>query len=138
MENIVIKGKITATSKKLDNRYKQVNPTKTAYIETDGQNAQALEAFGLTKYTSVDDGKDFFIIKLSSNLVAYEDNTNRSTSLAELTTVDSPNFNTGQSEIYLNIIKGENMGNDFYRVQALFLPEGLGMLQAVEAVNPFI
>lgn len=138
MENIVIKGKITATSKKLDNRYKQVNPTKTAYIETDEQNAQALEAFGLTKYTSAEDRKDFFIIKLSSNLVAYEDNTNKTTSLADLTTVNSPNFNTGESDIYLNIIKGENMGNDFYRVQALLLPEGIDMIQAVEAVNPFI
>ena len=137
MENIVITGKITATSKKLDNRYKQVNPTKTAYIETDEQNAQALETFGLTKYTSAEDNKDFFIIKLSSNLVAYLDGSNNSTSLADLASIPSPNFNTGESEIKLNIIKGENMGNDFYRVQALLLPQGLDMIQTMEAINPF-
>lgn len=137
MKNIVITGRITATSKKLDNRYKQVNPTKTAYIDADEHNTQAMEAFGLTKYTSTEDGKDFFIIKLSSNLVAYLDNSNNSTSLAELASVDSPNFNTGEVDIQMNIIKGENMGNDFYRVQALLLPQGMGMIQTIEALNPF-
>lgn len=137
MKNIVITGKITATSKKQDSRFKQVNPTKTAYIEADEKNSQALEAFGLTKYTSVDDGKDFFIIKLSSNLVAYLDNTNNSTSLADLASVDSPNFNTGEDDIQMNIIQGENMGNEFYRVQALLLPQGLSMIQSIEASNPF-
>ena len=138
MKNIVITGKITATSKKLDNRYKQVNPTKTAYIEADEKNSKALEAFGLTKYTSVDDGKDFFIAKLSANLVAYLDDTNESTSLADLASVQSPNFNTGESEILMNIIQGENMGNDFYRVQALLLPQGMGMIHTIEALNPFV
>ena len=138
MKNIVITGRITATSKKLDNRYKQVNPTKTAYIEANEYNTQALEDFGLTKYTSVDDGRDFFIVKLSSNLVAYLDDTNKSTSLSDLASVNSPNFNTGESDIQMNIIQGENMGNDFYRVQALLLPQGLGMIQTVEALNPFV
>lgn len=137
MKNIVITGRITATSKKLDNRYKQVNPTKTAYIDVDEHTAQALEEFGLTKYTSAEDGKDFFIVKLSANLVAYLDDSNNSTSLAELASVNSPNFNTGEEDIQLNIIKGENMGNDFYRVQALLLPQGMDMIQTMEALNPF-
>ena len=137
MENIVIKGKITATSKKMANRYKQENPTKTAYIDVDELNAKILEEFGLTKYTSAEDKKDFFIIKLSSNLVAYEDSTNERISLADLASVNSPNFNTGEEDIQLNIIKGENMGNDFYRVQALLLPQGLDMIQTMEAINPF-
>ena len=49
MENMILTGKITATSKKLDNRYKQENPTKTAYIEVDEAQAKALEDFGLTR-----------------------------------------------------------------------------------------
>ena len=137
MENMILTGKITATSKKLDNRYKQENPTKTAYIEVDEKQAKALEAFGLTRYTSVTDKKDFFIVKLSANLVAYLDHTNTQVSLSELAGVQSSNFNTGDDLIQMNLIKGENMGNEFFRIQALLLPNGIGSIQELEAVNPF-
>ena len=63
MENIVIKGIITATSKKNnDETFKQETPTKTAFITTDQENADKLQKFGLTKYTS-NEGNDYFIIK---------------------------------------------------------------------------
>lgn len=136
MENIIIRGKITATSKKSDKRFNQENPTKAAYIETTELDGLSLEKFGLRKYTSADQN-DFFIIKLSSNLVAYENESNNSTSLSELASINTPNFNTGDDEILINVVKGKNMGNEFFRVQALLLPNGISMIRTIESMNPF-
>lgn len=137
MKNIVITGSITATSKKQDSRFKQENPTKTAYIECDEHNSKLLEDFGLTRYTSKETGNDFFIIKLSSNLCFYSDASDKQTYIRDLAGTDSVNFNTGVEPIKMNIIQGENMGNEFFRVQALMLPNGLDHIEVVEASNPF-
>lgn len=137
MKNMTFTGMITATSKKLDNDFKQLNPTKTAYIDVDEATAKKLEAFGLTRYTSVEDRKDFFVVKLSSNLVYYQDNTNKSVSIADLAGVDTPNFNSGDEPIMMNLIQGENKGNKFFRIQSLLLPHGEEQLNTVVAENPF-
>ena len=50
MENMVIKGQITATSKKQNGKFKQEVATKTAYVSTDEEYSKRLEDFGLTKY----------------------------------------------------------------------------------------
>lgn len=137
MKNITFTGMITATSKKLDNDFKQLNPTKTAYIDVDEATAEKLESFGLRRYTSVEDRKDFFVVKLSSNLVYYQDGTNKSVSIADLAGVDTPNFNSGDEPIMMNLIQGENKGNKFFRIQSLLLPQGEEQLNTVVAENPF-
>ena len=48
MENLIIKGQITATSNKVNEDYKTDNPTKTAYVTvTDDNIRQAMTNFGL-------------------------------------------------------------------------------------------
>ena len=71
MENITIKGQITATSKKSNGDFKQEILTKTAYVKTDAENAEKLVDFGLTKYTSRDNNEDYFILKFPANLMVY-------------------------------------------------------------------
>src|SRR5699024_856988 len=71
MENLVVLGQITATSKKNDGEFSQEIPTKTAYVRTDEKYAKKLEDFGLTKYTSRENNEDYFIIKFPQNVMIY-------------------------------------------------------------------
>ena len=130
MENIVIKGIITATSKKNnDETFKQETPTKTAFITTDQENADKLQKFGLTKYTSKE-GNDYFIIKFPANLMVYLPNGfgKKRPDLSQIYIKDvetgeyneTNNFKTPDEKMLpLNIIKGNHKNNDFFRLQAI-------------------
>src|SRR5699024_12121105 len=75
MENLIIKGQITATSNKVNEDYKTDNPTKTAYLTvTDDNIRKAMVNFGLTEYTSKQDDSNFFIIKLPQQLTLVKGN----------------------------------------------------------------
>ena len=51
--------------------------------------------------------------------------------------VDTPNFSTiGNKELPLNIIKGEHMNNDFFRLQAIKIEQSSDIVE-VEQTNPF-
>src|SRR5699024_11196227 len=73
MENLIITGQITATSSKKDDKFKQENPTKMAYVTvTKKEDVEALEAFGATKYTTKEDNRDFFILKVPQSFVVVK------------------------------------------------------------------
>src|SRR5699024_11432770 len=91
MENLIIKGQITATSNKVNEDYKTDNPTKTAYVTVTDENiSQAMADFGLTEYTSKKDDSKFFIIKLPQQLTYVKGNQMRKMS----GDVESPNIKT--------------------------------------------
>ena len=142
MENILITGKITATSKKQDGDYKQEIPTKTAYVSTDEEMARKLEDFGLTKYTPKDGGDPYFILKFPANLRVYtpgDDVGVKRPDLSQITVdgVETNNFKTPDNKkIWMSVFKGNHKNNDFYRLQAIFVqsPEDI---EEIKPENPF-
>lgn len=140
MENLIVEGKITATSKKNDDRFKQEVLTKTAYVSTDEHNAQLLEQFGLTKYTSKD-GENYFIIKFPATLMVYTPNGfgEKRPDLSQVIHegVETNNFKTPDDKMLkLNIIKGNHMNNDFFRLQAIRV-EHASDIEEIAPENPF-
>lgn len=146
MENIIIEGIITATSKKNNNdSFKQEVPTKTAYLETDEENSKKLEDFGLTKYTS-QDGNDYFIIKFPANVMVYTPNGfgKKRPDLSQIYLKndlgeyeETNNFRTPENKkLKFNIIKGNHMNNDFFRLQAIRV-ETEEDIEQILPENPF-
>ena len=134
MENLIITGQITATSSKKDDKFKQENPTKTAYVTvTKKEDVEALEAFGATKYTTKEDNRDFFILKVPQSFVVVKGN-----EMKRLDgTLSSPNFRTKEDkEFKLNVIKSEKMGNEFLRLQAVQVDD-FKELELIQMSNPF-
>lgn len=140
MENLVIKGQITATSKKQNGDFSQEVPTKTAYVSTDEENTKLLEDFGLTKYTSKE-GDNYFIIKFPSNLMVFKPNgfseKRPDLSRIELDGVETNNFKTPDEKLLpFNIIKGNHKNNDFFRLQAIRI-EVDEDIEEIKPENPF-
>lgn len=137
MENLVINGRISATSSKVDSKFKQETPTKTAYVTvTDEAMKTKMKEFGLDEYSSKKDGASFYIIKLPKDLAIY---VKGGSPVPEKTSggIETPNFSTPENkELQFNIIKGENMGNKFFRLQAIQIEESSD-IQEVEQTNPF-
>lgn len=148
MENIIIEGQITATSKKNNNdSYKQEIPTKTVFLTVDETNAKKLEEFGLTKYTSKEEKKDFFMIKFPSDVVVYLPNGvgYKRPDLSRTHVKDNEtgeyyetnNFKTPDDKpLKFNIIKGNHMNNDFFRLQAIRAEEQTD-IEEIKPENPF-
>lgn len=140
MENLVIKGKITATSKKNDGEFNQEVPTKTAYISANAEESKKLEDFGLTKYTSKE-GENYFIIKFPATVRTYLPNgmETKRPELSQITFegIETNNFKTPDNkELGLNIIKGEHKNNVFFRLQAIRL-ESETDIEEMKPANPF-
>lgn len=137
MENLTVKGIITATSNKVDTKFKQESPTKTAYVTIADEDIAKAIQFGLTEYSSKQDGKRFFIIKLPQNIAIYVQGGENVTPEKMSGGVDTPNFMTSKDKLLnLNIIKGENMGNEFFRLQAIQITDSTDII-SVEQTNPF-
>ena len=141
MENIIVQGQITATSKKTAGDFSQVTPTKTAYVTTDAANAKKLEEFGLQKYSSKNNQEDFFIIKLPANLMVYTPNgygqKRPDLSQIEVNGVETNNFKTPEDKLLsMNIIKGNHKNNDFFRLQAIRI-EDESDIEEIMPENPF-
>lgn len=134
MENLIIAGKITATSSKVDGKYTQEFPTKTAYVEVnDPDIKKSLNDFGLTEYTSKDDKTNFYIIKLPKQVSLIKGNEMKKISGG----VETPNFRTKEgNQFRMNIIKGNNKGNDFFRLQAIEVNE-YDDIEQILMENPF-
>lgn len=142
MENKVFKNiVISTTSNKVDGKFKQEVPTKTAYLTTDEKTASELEKFGLQKYTSKEGNEDFFILKLVDKLrVYFRDGSNhirQDLSNVSFEGQDTLNFQTTDNvTVSINVVKGENMGNEFYRLQAI-LVDSMDDITQIEPENPF-
>lgn len=137
MENILVTGRISATSKKNDGVYQQEIPTKTAYFEVPESEEQKLKDFGLRQYTSKEDGTKFYIAKLPQNVAVYASNDADTEPTLIDGTIDTHNFKTRDEDMFtLNIIKGHNKGNDFYRLQAVLVKD-MSDIETVKPENPF-
>ena len=141
MENLIIEGQITATSKKQSGDFSQDIPTKTAYVRTDEVNAKKLVDFGLTKYTSKDNNEPFFIMKFPANLMVYLPNGfgEKRPYLSQIIFegIETNNFKTSDNKLLkLNIIKGNHKNNDFFRLQAIRL-ESESDIEEIKPENPF-
>lgn len=137
MENLLLKGQVTATSKKQNEKFKTDSPKKTAYLLLDDADVQKAVDFGMTKYTSKEDGKDFFIVKLPQNVSIYVKGAKGVEPEKIDGGIDTPNFKTVDGKfLNLNIIKGQNLGNDFFRLQAIQITDSTD-IQDVVAENPF-
>ena len=141
MENIIIKGQITATSKKQSGDFKQEITTKTAYVSVDPENAKKLEDFGLTKYTSKDDQEDYFIIKFPANVMVYQPNgfSEKRPDLSQITFegIETNNFKTPDNkQVQMSILKGNHKNNDFFRLQAIRV-ETSSDIEEIKPENPF-
>ena len=140
MESIIVKGQVTATSKKQSGDFSQVIPTKTAYVSTDEVNSKLLEDFGLTKYTSKED-ENYFIIKFPADLMVFKPNgfgeKRPELSRIELEGVETNNFKTPDDKLLsFNIVKGNHKNNDFFRLQAIRI-ESDDDIEEIKPENPF-
>ena len=138
MKNVVIRGKISTMSNKNDSKFKQEVPTKTVYITVDAENAAKLQEFGLTLYTSQTDGEDFFVVKTSKALSCYiTANTDELPLKYDMTVATGASYKTAEDvEISMNIVSGENVGNVFYRLQAIKVTD-IYDIEEIKANNPF-
>lgn len=137
MENIILKGRVTATSNKVDEKYKKENPTKTAYVTISEADRQKAIDFGLSEYNSKQDGNSFFIVKLPKDVAIYVEGTGKIVPEKMSGKVDTPNFMTAENkEVKMNFIKGEKSGNDFYRLQAIQITESTDIISVLPD-NPF-
>lgn len=133
LENLVIKGIITATSNKKSDKFENQVNRKQVYFTVDEETAKKLEEFGLRKYTSYDK-EDFFIVRTSKNVSRYEGGKLVEEILCENTDSEfTPNFNSDGKVVGLNLIKGESdYGKYWIRLSAID-----GELEVVERTNPF-
>ena len=141
MENLVVKGQITATSKKNDGEFSQEVPTKTAYFKPASEkDAKDLQAFGLTQYTS-QEGENYFIIKFPAVVRVYLPNglATKRPDVSQITHegMETNNFMTVEGkDLQFNIIKSNHKNNDFFRLQAIRLEEESDLTE-LKPENPF-
>lgn len=132
MKNKVFQVAISATSKKDNGAFK--SDRLTAYlVPVDSAEEKRMIDFGMNAYTS-SNGEKFFIVKTSEKVALYTDATNNYYPLGG--TKDDKLFKTKEGQdVLVNIILGENKGNDFYRLQAI--KDTSNALEDIESTNPF-
>lgn len=136
-------GKISATSNKVSEDFKQEKPTKTFYIvPKDKKEIKKLEKFGLPLYTPKEKGTESYTIVKSAKTVKHYKSAKDEAPQKMIMIVEDengqtiPNFYT-EENVILNItkVKGQKGKNDFYRLTAILAP--VGTILEVEATNPF-
>lgn len=136
-------GKISATSNKISQDFKQEVYTKTVYIvPRDKKEIKKLEEFGLPLYTPKEKGSENYTIVKSAKTVKHYKSVKDEAPQKMIMTVETeegqtvPNLYT-EENIVLNItkVKGSKGKNDFYRLTAILAP--VGTILEVEATNPF-
>ena len=136
MENLLVNAILTTTSNKVDGKFNQEYPTKTAYLTIAEEDKKKAIDFGLTEYTSKEDGNPFFIVKLPKEVSVYWKGVD--TPPEKMSGgVDTPNFKTVDGEfLRMNLIKGTNKGNEFFRLQAIQVDDTKD-IEEIQAQNPF-
>lgn len=131
MENKVFTVQISSTSKK-EKEFKSNRLTAYVVPANEEEKNKMIE-FGLNPYTSSDD-ETFFIIKTSSKIRLYMDQSNGYVELDG--TVEGDLFKTKPNEtVKINVILGENKGNKFYRLQSILDTDNV--ITKIESENPF-
>ena len=137
LENIIVKGIITATSNKQKKGFDS-DPRKTIYFNVvDEKDRQALKEFGITEYTPTDKKEEpFYIVKASEEIKLYQVGKKEYVTSLD-TSSTSNNFSTGDSVVGISILKGKSeMGNAYKRVYAI-LVKNLEDIKMLEPENPF-
>lgn len=136
LKSLNINGIITATSDKQSKDFVSKNPRKTIYVKLDKENQEKAEQFGLTGYVSQEDQVRFYPIKASADISLYK--LGQKDSFAKISGIadESPNFHSDGKEVRLALIKGRNVGNDFFRLTAIQVVDE-NDIQEVEQTNPF-
>lgn len=141
--SINLVGRISATSNKVSEDFKQETPTKTVYIvPKDKKEIKKLEKFGLPLYTPKDKGSESYTIVKSAKTVKHYKSVKDTEPQKMLMTVEDenaqkvPNLYT-EVNVILNIVKvkAQKGKNDFYRLTAILAPTRT--IFEVEATNPF-
>ena len=136
LETLNVKGIITATSDKVDQRFASTNgeDTKTIYLELDEESRVKAKAFGLREYVSKEDGKPFYIIRSAKNLSIYDSRAEDANKQVISGIVNQfANFESvGEVEVAISKGKSDINGQPFYRVFAI-----LGEIKEFETTNPF-
>lgn len=136
-------GKISATSNKVSEDFKQETPTKTIYIvPKDKKEIEKLEKFGLPFYTPKEKGSESHTIVKSAKTVKHYKSVKDEDPQKIIMTVEDengqsiPNLYT-EENVILNItkVKAQKGKNDFFRLTAILAP--VGTILEVEATNPF-
>lgn len=141
--SINLVGRISATSNKVSEDFKQETPTKTIYIvPKDKKEIEKLEKFGLPLYTPKEKGSESYTIVKSAKTVKHYKSAKDETPQKIIMTVENENGQTvpnlyTEENIILNItkVKAQKGKNDFYRLTNILAP--LGTILEVEATNPF-
>lgn len=134
MQNLVIKGSITATSNKQTDKFNVENKRKSLYLTPNTKgDEESLINFGLTKYVSEKDKKSFFVVKSSDIIKVWCDNKHVDNILSSVNDSNYKYIDGVVTEI--NIIKSEKSGNTFYRINAINLPNGFGLDEVIEEVK---
>nr|DAX64968.1 MAG TPA: hypothetical protein [Caudoviricetes sp.] len=141
--SINLVGKISATSNKVSEDFKQETPTKTIYIvPKDKKEIEKLKKFGLPIYTPSEKGAESYtIVKAVKHVKHYNSVKDEAPQRIIMTVEDEngqsiPNLYTVENVI-LNIthVKAQKGKNDFYRLTAILAP--VGTIIEVEQKNPF-
>lgn len=161
MKNISFMGVVTSTSNKQGDKFKSKNPKKSLFFTVKNESTKkALEEFGLTEYTPKDkNAEPYFQVKMSENVKRYETPQDslhveefsgniyelndkgekiveyHDTDTGEILYKMSKNYSSNDKEIGIALIEGENQGNKFIRVYAIFCGEDVFTIN--EAQNPF-
>lgn len=136
-------GKISATSNKVSEDFKQETPTKTIYIvPKDKKEIKKLEKFGLPLYTPKEKGSESYTIVKSAKTVKHYKSVKDEAPQKMIMTVEDengqtiPNLYTEENVIFnITKVKAQKGKNDFYRLTAILAP--VGTILEVEATNPF-
>ena len=136
-------GKISATSNKVSEDFKQETPTKTIYIlPKDKKEIEKLEKFGLPLYTSKEKGSESYTIVKSAKTVKHYKSVKDEAPQKMIMTVEDENGNSipnlyTEENVIFNItkVKGQKGKNDFYRLTTILAP--VGTILEVKATNPF-
>ena len=134
MENITVKVNITATSNKQNSQYKTDNPKKSVYITplNDTEKAKLID-FGLVEYTPKDGGAPFFVVKSTDEIKCW---LNRQIVEKIPASIEDPNFKFEEGKfLTVNIIKGENVGNVFYRINGIKFENDTLMQHAYQPIE---
>lgn len=153
-DTVVAQATITATSNKLDGKYKQKKATKAVYlVPATEEDAQKLIDFGLQLYTpdteKDPDARPYFIVKATENVKIFTSETDFEEvnfgvsyeevdpETGEITVKKTPNYKTEiPVHVAIMFVEGGDNGNDFFRLNALMMADML-TLEEVQPVNPF-
>ena len=141
--SINLVGRISATSNKVSEDFKQETPTKTVYIvPKDKKEIEKLKKFGLPLYTPKEKGAESYtIVKSAKTVKHYKSVKDEAPQKMIMTVADEngqtiPNLYTEENVIFnITKVKAQKGKNDFYRLTAVLAP--VGTILEVEATNPF-